>query len=103
MLNELAQMILDINRQNGWDVVTPVDWNHTYKIPALLALITSEASETLEAFRHDNREHFEEECADIIIRVLDLAAGLEIDMDQVVAMKLERNRNRGYKHGNKRV
>ena len=103
MLNELAQMILDINRRNGWEVATPDDWNHPYKIPALLALITSETSEALEAFRHDHREHFAEECADIIIRVFDLAAGLEIDLDEVVAMKLEHNRKRGYKHGGKRM
>lgn len=102
MLNELAQTIIAINRANGWNVVTPDDWNQEYKIPAVIALIQSEPSEALEAFRHNDRENFEEELADTIIRVLDLCAGLGIDIDSAVIAKLEKNGQRGFKHGGKR-
>lgn len=102
-LNELGMEINRINRANGWKVCTPEDWHDTYKIPGVLALIHSEVSEALEAFRDGDQENFAEELADVVIRVLDCAAGLGIDMDQQMAAKLEKNRQRGYKHGGKRV
>lgn len=103
-LNTLADEIVDINRANGWKVAKPTDWFDTeYKIPAVLALITSEVSEALEAYRHRDRENFDEEIADVVIRCLDLAGGLEIDIDEEVRKKLEKNRERGFRHGGKRV
>lgn len=102
-LNALASEIIEINRANGWNCTTPDDWENTYKIPAILSLITSETSEALEAFRHNDKENFAEECADQIIRVLDLTAGLGIDIDTEVRKKLEKNRGRAYRHGGKRV
>jgi NTP pyrophosphatase (non-canonical NTP hydrolase) len=103
MLNELGTQIIAINTANGWNIAKPLDWSDPYKIPAILALITSEVSEALEAFRQDEREHFTEECADIIIRVLDLTAGMGIDIEAAIAAKLAQNKHRGYKHGGKRI
>ena len=74
-----------------------------YKIPAILALVTSEVSEALEAFRTRDRDNFEEELADVVIRVLDLAGGLGIDLDKALQDKLLKNRQRSYRHGNKVV
>ena len=102
-LSELSREIREINRQNGWEVAEQGDWSDTYKVPAILALIHSEVSEALEAFRHDDAANFGEELADIIIRVLDCAPGLGVDIDSEVRQKLDRNRERGYRHGGKRV
>ncbi len=102
-LNSLALEINQINRANGWEVVAPEEWEDDYKIPAILALITSETSEALEGFRANDKENFADECADQIIRILDLTGGLGIDIDNRIKNKLEKNRNRGYKHGGKRV
>lgn len=103
MLNELGKEIVNINTANGWNVCKPQDWEDTYKVPAIIALIHSEGSEALEAFRHNDKENFAEEMADVLIRVLDCTAGLGIDMDTEVRNKLEKNKQRGYKHGGKRV
>lgn len=108
-MNELAQEILEINRTNGWNVTTPDVWPATgqvadvHRLGTILALIHSEVSEALEAVRHEDRPNFEEELADVVIRVLDLAGGLGIDLDAAVAAKLARNRERGYRHGGKAV
>ncbi len=102
-LNELGLEINEINRANGWKVCTPEDWQDTYKIPGVLALIHSEVSEALEAFRKGDQENFAEELADVIIRVLDCSAGLGVNMDAQIIAKLEKNRQRGFKHGGKRV
>jgi NTP pyrophosphatase (non-canonical NTP hydrolase) len=103
MLKELGTTINEINTANGWNVTKPENWEDPYKIPGVLALIHSEVSEALEGFRHNDRPNFEEELADVIIRVLDLCSGLGIDIETVIMAKLEHNRQRGYKHGGKRI
>lgn len=103
MLNELGAEIVKINADNGWRVVVPADWNEDYRIPTALALIHSEVSEALEAFRAGDATNFAEEMGDALIRILDSMTGLGIDIDVVVRSKLEKNRGRGYRHGGKRV
>jgi NTP pyrophosphatase (non-canonical NTP hydrolase) len=102
-MNELAKEINNINRANGWKVLEPEQWADTYKIPGILALIHSEVSEALEAFRHDDKANFEEELADTLIRVLDCAGGLGLDIDAAERAKMEKNKGRGHRHGGKRV
>lgn len=103
MINNLAMEIREINRANGWNVTVLTDWDGPYKVPAILALIHSEVSEALEAFRIRDRENFAEELADIIIRVLDCAPGFGIDIEQELQKKLDKNRQRGFRHGGKVV
>lgn len=114
-LNQLGTEILAINRANGWNVPVPEDWAlpdstltswplQRYKIPTSLCLIHSEVSEALEEFRKDHRlEQFGEELADILIRTIELGAGLGIDLDAAVAAKLEKNRGRGQRHGGRLI
>lgn len=103
-LSELMTQIREINQANGWKVTNLADWSESeYKIPAILALIHSEVSEALEDFRKNNREHFAEEIADVMIRCLDLCAGQGIDISKEIQAKLEKNKLRGFRHGGKRV
>lgn len=94
----------EINTSNGWDVLKPEEWtNSNTRVPAVIALIHSEVSEALEAFRKSDRANFEEELADVVIRVMDCAGGLGVDLEKVILKKLEKNRGRGHRHGGKRV
>ena len=102
-LQRLSDDIREINRANGWNVTQASDWSDTYKVPAILALIHSEVSEALEAFRTDDEQNFMEEMADVLIRVLDCVGGFTSDFDAIVRAKLEKNRHRGHRHGGKRV
>jgi NTP pyrophosphatase (non-canonical NTP hydrolase) len=103
-LNEIGKEARATNLVKGFLPPVVQDWEESiHKIPAFIALIHSEASEALEAFRNDDAEGFEEELADIIIRTLDLGYGLGVDMDALVARKLAANKDRAHRHGGKRL
>lgn len=71
-----------------------------------IAMIHSEATEVLEALRKDKGEQaIVEELADIIIRVLDLWAGLDangvtnVSLEQTLIKKMRINEERPHLHG----
>lgn len=64
-----------------------------------LALIHSEVSEMTEAARSGDFEGFQEEMADVLIRVFDMAGAMAIDLEAAVRSKMDRNMARPYKHG----
>jgi NTP pyrophosphatase (non-canonical NTP hydrolase) len=94
-----------IAKEKGfWD--DTVDANF---ILAKLALIASEVSEVLEAYRKEQgSQKIAEEMADIFIRLSDLYAGMQehnivdalTSFDEVVGDKVRINANRDRKHGN---
>lgn len=64
----------------------------------MLMLIVSELGEAQEGLRHGDMENFREELADVSIRLADLCGGLDIDLEAEIEKKMEKNRNRPYKH-----
>lgn len=104
-LASLGAEVVEVNANNGWDVATHETWygEDIHRIPSKLALIHAEVSEALEAYRNNDRPMFDEEMADILIRLLDLSHGLGIDIGQETLLKLEKNRTRGHRHGGKKV
>lgn len=105
MLNDLSKQCHENALKHGfWSS----DVNHdTTLILSKASLIHSEISEFVEAVRHGKKksDHVpditleEEELADAIIRILDLAGYLKIDLDKAVRLKMEFNKSRDYLHG----
>lgn len=69
-----------------------------------LALIMSEVGEALEAMRKNRygigqKDTFEDELADAVIRIADLCGEMNIDLDAQIAWKMAYNSQREAKHG----
>lgn len=83
--------------------LSPADWM------VKAALIGTEAHELMEAHRRDpyaecDKEGLEltaeaEECADIMIRLLDFAEARGINLGEATRLKFEYNRGREFQHG----
>jgi NTP pyrophosphatase (non-canonical NTP hydrolase) len=87
----------DTARRHGFQ---ELESNPLY-VPTKLSLIMSEAAEALEWHRMGKTEELPHELADIVIRVMDLAESLKIDLASAIVVKAGFNSTREYKHGNK--
>lgn len=81
-LKKLIPEIIAINKSNGWEVLVPSDWYNGERMSTVIALIHSEISEALEAFRKNDKENFVEELADVVIRCLDCLGGLGFSFNE---------------------
>lgn len=95
MMNKLAKEIHAISVAKGF-------YDPDRQFPEIIALIHSELSEALEAYRERRDEDIPEELADTIIRILDWCAHQGIDIERAIERKMTVNRSRSYRHGNKR-
>lgn len=108
-LNSIGRETHEINALNSWEVFTPECWpasGESAKVHFLethTTLVHEEVSEAFRAVRNLDRANFDEELADVVIRVTSIAYGLGTDLDSVVAAKLVKNCARGLRHGGKAV
>ena len=94
MINALCKDAYETAVSKGWH-------DEERETGTLLALIHSEVSEALEADRKGDEENFAEELADVCIRIFDLCGLKNIDLEDAIFLKMNRNKGRSYKHGGK--
>lgn len=74
---------------------TDRDWGQFHSPANLAKSISIEASELLECFQWSdadyNLQHVKEELADVIVYCQDMLDKLELDVDEIVNMKMEQN------------
>lgn len=121
-LNELAKQFHERSKSKGF-------WDEPRETGTLLMLMVSELSEALEAdrknrhaslfqyntiiiegknensvvfqsiFEEDIKDSFEDEIADVFIRLLDFIGQRNIDIEKHIELKMKYNSLRPYKHG----
>ncbi len=109
-INDYVQSSYQNAKDHGWH-----DANRT--VGDLICLMHSELSEALEEHRNghapaevyfnENKPNKPEgipvELADCIIRIFDFCGLHEIDLESILKQKMEYNKTRPYRHGNKVV
>lgn len=85
-----------VNERNGW-----FDQKRQFGVD--IALLHSEVSEMLEAYRISDWDGVAEEMADVFIRLLDTSYRYHIDLADAFEKKMLKNATRPYRHGNKKV
>jgi len=103
ILDSLAGEIHQTAKDKGW-------WDKERNDLELIMLIVSELSEAVEYLRNGNKQSdhiptflgVEEELADAMIRILDLASARNWRVGEAIIEKIKFNKSRSYRHGNKK-
>lgn len=101
--DEKAHEVHAIAVEKGW-------WDSDRNDGEMIALMHSELSEGLEALRHGNPESdhipefngLEEEFADVVIRIMDMAAMRGLRIGEAIESKIAFNRTRPVRHGGRK-
>jgi NTP pyrophosphatase (non-canonical NTP hydrolase) len=95
-VTELCKQAFETAKSKGWH-------DNARTFSEAVALIHAEASEALEADRrNEGKERVAEELADICIRVFDCSMEFGVDLETAILTKMEYNKSRSFKHGNKK-
>jgi NTP pyrophosphatase (non-canonical NTP hydrolase) len=87
----------------SFETASSKGWHDKYRsFPEALMMVVDELSEALQASNHrEGKERIAEELGDACIRLFDASVEFGLDLETAIVTKMEFNKSRSYRHGNK--
>jgi len=104
-INKVIEIVHENADKHGFwrdieSIVDPLENNAMNNaITTRIMLIVCELAEATEGLRKNDAQNFNEELADVAIRLFDLCGGLGINLEEEITKKMAINADRPYKHG----
>jgi NTP pyrophosphatase (non-canonical NTP hydrolase) len=101
VVSELAEALEALRKDHYADQAVVESLSHDIELDRTDEEFLLKAINWKTSFEQGVKSSFEDELADVAIRLFDLCGGLGVDLEKHIEMKMKYNSMRGYKHGKK--
>jgi NTP pyrophosphatase (non-canonical NTP hydrolase) len=101
IVSELAEALEALRKDHYADQDVVESLSHDLELDRTDEEFLLKAINWKTSFEKGVKSSFEDELADVAIRLFDLCGGLGVDLEKHIEMKMKYNSMRGYKHGKK--
>jgi len=101
VVSELAEALEALRKDHYADQDVVESLSHDLELDRTDEEFLLKAINWKTSFEQGVKSSFEDEIADVAIRLFDLCGGLGVDLEKHIEMKMKYNSMRGYKHGKK--
>jgi NTP pyrophosphatase (non-canonical NTP hydrolase) len=101
IVSEVAEALEALRKDDYADQAVVESLSHDLELDRTDEEFMLKAINWKTSFEQGVKSSFEDELADVAIRLFDLCGGLNIDLEKHIEMKMKYNSMRGYKHGKK--
>ena len=101
VVSELAEALEALRKDHYADQAVVESLSHDIELDRTDEEFMLKAINWKTSFEQGVKSSFEDEIADVAIRLFDLCGGLGVDLEKHIEMKMKYNSMRGYKHGKK--
>jgi NTP pyrophosphatase (non-canonical NTP hydrolase) len=96
---EVSEAVEALRKKHYADALVAEDLQADIRIAEVDEEFTYNPEDWKSLFEKHIKSSFEDEIADVAIRLFDLCGGLGIDLEKHIELKMKYNSMRGYKHG----